>query len=300
MDPLIREMLRIRRFEEEISLCYMSELEMRCPIHLCNGQEAVAVGVCSHLKETDWIFPPHRSHHWYLAKGGSMDALAAEMYGKKTGCSGGMGGSMHVVDTKVGISLSSSIVASNIPVAVGAAWAFKMKGTDQIAVAPCGDGALDEGVFWESLNFAALKGLPILFVLEDNGFATHSPIENRFRGSVASKVESFGMLSDYVKGNDPFKVKEKTEFLVRAVRFHRPALLHCQVHRWMEHVGPGEDFHLSYREENNIRQDQEIDVLKGQSDPDVDQGVKESFEFARSSPFPESCFVPATQPSTKM
>lgn len=295
MDPLIREMLRIRRFEEEISRCYMSELEMRCPIHLCNGQEAVAVGVCSHLKKDDWVFPSHRNHHWYLAKGGDMKALAAEMYGKETGCSGGMGGSMHVVDTEVGISLSSSIVASNVPVSVGAAWAFKTKGTGQVAVAPFGDGALDEGVFWESLNFAALKGLPILFVLEDNGFATHSPIKNRFCGSVAHKVESFGVLHGYVEGNDPFRIREKTEFLVGVVRRDRPALLHCKVHRWMEHVGPGEDFHLGYRDEEPIRADQEKDLLQGLEDSEIDAEVQEAFSFAQSSSFPESCLVQSTE-----
>jgi len=291
MDPLIKDMLRIRRFEEEVSNRYMSELLMRCPIHLCNGQEAVAVGVCSYLKQTDWVFPSHRNHHWYLAKGGDIRALAAELYSKKTGCSGGMGGSMHVVDTEVGVSLSSSIVASNIPVAVGAAWAFKMKGTGQIAVAPFGDGALDEGVFWESLNFAALKKLPVLFVLEDNGYATHSPTESRFCGSVKHKVESFGAVYGFVKGNDPFKVKEKIEFLVRSVRDNHPALLHCKVCRWMEHVGPGEDFHLGYRDDVAIRLDQELDLLRGVKDTTVNEEVKDAFEFARVSEFPESCFV---------
>ena len=292
MDSLLRQMLRIRRFEEEISKRYMTELEMRCPIHLANGQEAVAVGVCAHLKKDDWVFPPHRSHHWYLAKGGDIKALTAEMYGKKTGCSGGMGGSMHVVDLDVGLSLSSSIVASNIPVAVGAAWAFKMKGTSQIAVAPFGDGALDEGVLYESLNFALLHELPILFVLEDNGFATHSPKKNRFYGSTAQRILSgFGMFYRYTLWNDPFEIYEEVQPLIEKVRLGEPCFLACAVYRWMEHVGPGEDFHLGYRDDKAIRIDQQRDVLKGLEDSEINEEIQEAFEFARNSPFPESCFV---------
>lgn len=297
MDPLLRQMLRIRRFEEEISERYMSELEMRCPIHLANGQEAVAVGVCAHLTTSDWIFPPHRSHHWYLAKGGDMKALTAEMYGKSTGCSGGIGGSMHVVDLDVGLSLSSSIVASNIPVAVGAAWAFKMRGTKQMAVAPFGDGALDEGVLYESINFAMLKKLPILFVLEDNGFATHSPIEARFHGDIRRRIEGFGVFYKLVSENCPFAVYQTAERVFRLVRSSYPGFLHCKVHRWMEHVGPGEDFHLGYRDEEAIRVDQHSDILRGieSGNPlvslDIRQEIEEAFEFARNSPFPEDCYV---------
>lgn len=291
MDPLIKQMLRIRLFEEEISKRYMSELEMRCPVHLAQGQEAVAVGVCAHLKRDDWIFPSHRNHHWYLAKGGNMGALAAEMYGKAGGCSGGMGGSMHVVDLLCGISLSSSIVASNIPVAVGAAWAFKMKGTNQVAVAPFGDGALDEGILYESLNFAMLKHLPILFVLEDNGLSVHSHIESRFHGDIRRRIEGFGPFYWYVEGNNPFRVYEKAYDAIRIVRSGLPGFLHCKVFRWVEHVGPGEDFHLEYRNEAEIRLDQQRDVLKGLEDPEIEEEIREAFEFARSSPFPEDCYV---------
>lgn len=292
MDHLLKEMLRIRRFEEEISKRYMPELEMRCPVHLANGQEAIAVGVCAHLKKDDWVFPTHRNHHWFLAKGGNMKALAAEMYGKSTGCSGGMGGSMHAIDLDVGLSLSSSIVASNIPVAVGAAWAFKMKGTDQIAVAPFGDGAMDEGVLYESLNFALLHKLPVLFVLEDNGFATHSPKMNRFYGSTAQRIKSgFGMFYRYALRNDPFEIYEEAQPLIERVRAGEPCFLACAVYRWMEHVGPSEDFDLGYRDDSAVRWDQQRDVLKRLEDPEVDKEIQEAFEFARSSSFPESCFV---------
>lgn len=292
MDPLLRQMLRIRRFEEEISKRYMSELEMRCPVHLANGQEAVAVGVCAHLKKDDWVFPTHRNHHWYLAKGGDMGTLAAEMYGKAGGCSGGMGGSMHVVDLDVGLSLSSSIVASNIPVAVGAAWAFKMKKTGQIAVAPFGDGAMDEGVLYESINFALLKYLPILFVLEDNQLATHSPMRNRFYGfDVRRRIQGFGMFYWEVRRNNPFTIYQQVEKALRLVRSGLPGFLHCKVLRWMEHVGPGEDFHLGYRDDREIKADKAQDMLKGLEDSEIDEEIQEAFEFARSSPFPESCYV---------
>lgn len=293
MDPLLKQMLRIRLFENETSRRYLSELLMRCPTHLAQGQEAVAVGVCAHLKGDDWIFPTHRNHHWYLAKGGDMKTLAAEMYGKSAGCSGGMGGSMHTIDIDAGISLSSSIVASNIPVAVGAAWAFKMQEKDQIAVVPFGDGALDEGVLYESLNFAMLKHLPVLFVLEDNGLATHSPIRKRFYepDSLRRRIEGFGVFYGATYRNNPFEVYQKAEQLVRVTRSHFPSFLHCRVFRWMEHVGPGEDFHLGYREERDIRDDQEECLLEGLEDPEIEKEIQEAFEFARSSPFPESCYV---------
>lgn len=296
MDPLLKQMLRIRLYENEVAKRYMDELEMRCPIHLAQGQEAVAVGVCAHLRQDDWIFPTHRNHHWYLAKGGNMKALTAEMHGKSTGCSGGMGGSMHVVDLDVGVSLSSSIVASNIPVAVGAAWAFKMKGTNQIAVALFGDGAVDEGVFWESLNFALLRKLPVLFVLEDNQWATHSHKSKRFYGSLVDRIQ--GIVNyKFVMGNDPFRVYEKAQILIDGARRGFPGFLHCHVQRWMEHVGPGEDFHLGYRKEEPVRVDQHSDILRGIREPgaldtlEIEWEITEAFEFAKESPFPESCHV---------
>ena len=166
---LLHGMLRIRLVEEKIADLYPQQ-EMRCPIHLCIGQEAIPVGVCSNLKIDDTILGNHRSHGHYLAKGGDLKAMMAEIYGKATGCSGGKGGSMHLIDLSVNILGTTPIVGSIIPIAVGAAFASSLKSEKNATIVFLGRAATEEGVFFESLNFAALKKLPIVFVSEDNFF----------------------------------------------------------------------------------------------------------------------------------
>ena len=168
-------MTRIRRLEEKIAEL-VSHNEIICPCHLYIGEEAVATGVCAALTKEDWVFSTHRSHGHYIAKGGSMKMLMAELYGKITGCSKGKGGSMHLSSGDVGLPGSSAIVAGTIPLAVGVALAFSIQKKNNVSVAFFGDGAVCEGVFYEALNFASLRKLPVVFVCENNLYFTHLPI----------------------------------------------------------------------------------------------------------------------------
>ena len=164
---LYRRMRLIRNVEEKIVSLY-PEQEIKCPTHLSIGQEAVASAVCTAMTPQDYIFSTHRCHSHYLAKGGDLKAMFAELYGRKSGCAKGKGGSMHLVDPRVGMMGASAIVGGTIPLAVGAALTAKLKNQKQVAAAFFGDGASEEGVFQESLNFAALKKLPMIFVCENN------------------------------------------------------------------------------------------------------------------------------------
>ncbi len=166
-------MLRIRRVEEVLADRY-AEQEMRCPMHLCIGQEAIAVGVCAVLNNRDKVFSNHRAHGHYLAKGGDLDAMVAELYGKSTGCAGGRGGSMHLIDLQVGFMGATPIVGGTVPLSVGSAWADQLLDNDQVTVVFFGDGCFEEGVMHESLNFAALHQLPVIFVCENNDFSVYT------------------------------------------------------------------------------------------------------------------------------
>ena len=196
---LFRTALLIRLVEERIIELYPSD-KIQSPVHLSIGQEAVAVGVCDGLKPDDLVFATYRSHGFYIAKGGSLDAMFAELYGRKGGVSGGKAGSMHLAAPEVGLMGSSAVVASTIPHAVGAALSFKRRGALAIAVAVFGDGATEEGVYHESLNFAALMKVPVLFLCEDNGLAVHShrPVRQSYR--LAEHAASFGIASAAGRG----------------------------------------------------------------------------------------------------
>ncbi len=176
---MYKNILKTRLFEDKIVELYRKEQEMQCPVHLSIGQEAVAAGVSACLEKEDLAFSNHRGHAHYIAKGGCLKKLAAELYGKKTGCSKGKGGSMHLVDLDVGFQGTSAIVSGSIPITLGAALAFKMQKKNNVALAYFGDGAADEGVMHESLNFASLKKLPIIFLCENNFYAVNSPDSNR-------------------------------------------------------------------------------------------------------------------------
>ena len=167
---LYADMLRNRRIEEEIARRYADQ-EMRCPVHLSVGQEGVSAGVCLALGRKDQIVSTHRAHAHYLSKGGDLKAMLAEFHGKASGCCGGRGGSMHIFDVPAGVLLSLPIVGSGIPVATGAALAMKQRGEPHVAIAFLGDAAVEEGVFHEAANFAAVHSLPVVFVCENNLFS---------------------------------------------------------------------------------------------------------------------------------
>ncbi|MGB8991918.1 MAG: thiamine pyrophosphate-dependent dehydrogenase E1 component subunit alpha [Desulfobaccales bacterium] len=251
LKQLYYQMLRIRLVEEAIAELY-PEQEMRCPVHLCVGQEAISAGVCLNLTPDDYVLSNHRSHGHYLAKGGDLKAMIAEIYGKATGCCFGKGGSMHLVDLPVGFLGSVPIVGSTIPIAVGAALGSTMRGEKRVALVFLGEAATEEGVFHESLNFAMLKKLPVVFVCENNFFSVYSPLSVRQpKGrEVFELAKGHGMESYQADGNDVVAVYRLAEIAVGKARHGGgPTFLEFKTYRWREHCGPYYDNHLGYRAE---------------------------------------------------
>ena len=246
---LVREMIRIRTIEQTIADLY-PEGEMRTPTHFSIGQEAVAVGVCGALRRDDVVYSGHRCHAHYLAKGGDLLGMVAELYGREAGCARGRGGSVHLNDPAAGVVASSAILGQTMATAVGSALAFKMDGLDRVAVTFFGDGTVEEGIFHESLNFAVVKRLPVLFVCENNGYSTHTRLEVRQPVGVPIHVRagSYGMPSVRVDGNDVFAVfAAAREAVERSRRGEGPSFLECMTYRWREHVGPLWDYDKGYR-----------------------------------------------------
>jgi TPP-dependent pyruvate/acetoin dehydrogenase alpha subunit len=248
-ERLLHDMVRIRRVEETLAELYPSG-EMRTPTHFSIGQEAVAVGVCGALRRDDVVYSGHRCHAHYLAKGGDLHGMVAELYGRETGCARGRGGSVHLNDPEAGVIASSAILGQTMAVAVGTALAFTMDGRDQVAVTFFGDGTVEEGIFHETLNFAVMRRVPVLFVCENNGFSTHTRLEVRQPASVSihARAASYGMPSRLVDGNDVFAVHAAAREAVAHARGGAgPFFLECTTYRWREHVGPQWDYDKGYR-----------------------------------------------------
>lgn len=246
---LLQEMIRIRTVEQTIADLY-PDGEMRTPTHFSIGQEGVAVGVCAALRRDDVVYSGHRCHAQYLAKGGDLLGMVAELHGRKAGCARGRGGSVHLNDPAVGVVASSAILGQTMATAVGSALAFKMDGLDRVAVTFFGDGTVEEGIFHESLNFAVVKRLPVLFVCENNGYSTHTRLEVRQPVGVPIHVRagSYGMPSARVDGNDVFAVFAAARDAVEGLRRGGgPSFLECMTYRWREHVGPLWDYDKGYR-----------------------------------------------------
>jgi pyruvate dehydrogenase E1 component alpha subunit len=298
-------LVKIRREGERVAELY-PEQEMRCPTHLSIGQEAVAVGVCANLKRDDYVFSFHRCHAHYLAKGGELKRLLAELYGKKTGCARGMGGSMHLVAPEVGFMGASSIVAGTIPIAMGTALAAVMQGLDRVSVAFFGDAGVEEGAFHETLNFASLKGLPLILVCENNLYATHSHLLARqVANNIFERGESHRVPGQCIDGNDVLTVYQTArEAVERCHKGQGPYLIECKTYRWREHVGPYYDYDLGYRSkkelkewmdkcpvkryekvllENGVLTQRDVEIIAKK----VDEEVEEAVDFAKKSPFPE-------------
>jgi len=302
---LFRQMLRIRLVEEKIAEVY-PEQEMRCPVHLCTGQEAVAVGVCANLTSNDFAFSSHRSHGHYLAKGGNLKALLAEIYGKETGCSHGKGGSMHLVDLEAGFLGSTPIVGSTIPIGVGAAFGSKLREENRVVVVFFGDAAIEEGVFHESVNFAVLENLPVIFVCENNLYSVYSPLEVRQPKTreIYELAKGHGLPSSQGDGNDITEViRQSGEAIERARRGKGPSFLEFSTYRWREHCGPYFDNQIGYRTEQEYLEWKEKCPIKrfgyllskngtlGQKEADemsreLNAEIEEAFRFAKESPFP--------------
>lgn len=246
-------MLRTRKVEEKIVELYPQQ-EMRCPTHLSIGQEAAAAGVCTALRADDRVFSTHRCHAHYLAKGGDLKQMFAELYGRRTGCAKGKGGSMHLVQPELGLMGASAIVGGSLPIAVGAALAAKMQRKDRVSVAFFGDGCVEEGVFHESLNFASLHKLPVVFVCENNFYATHSHQSARQPAdNIADRAQAYAMPGVRVDGTDAWAVYEAAEQAVERARSGKgPTLLEIRAYRWKEHVGPNFDYAMGYRTKEEL------------------------------------------------
>jgi len=243
-----RSMFLIRAAEETVAQM-VSSGEARGPCHLCIGQEAVAAGVCAALRPEDSAWGGHRSHGEYLAKGGSLEALFAEILGRAAGCSGGRGGSMHLMDLQHGFLGAVPIVAATVPLAAGAALAYKMRGETSVAAVFFGDGALEEGQVHETLNLAALYRLPLVFVCENNLYASHRHWTQR---RVADNLDQAGAFHSVpgsrVDGNDVAAVFEAAEAAVERARSGAgPSLLECRTFRWRGHVGSSFDLDVGLR-----------------------------------------------------
>jgi TPP-dependent pyruvate/acetoin dehydrogenase alpha subunit len=250
---LWQSMLRIRRIEEAIAQRYV-EQEMRCPVHLSIGQEGVAVGVCSALAKTDIVYSNHRSHAHYLAKGGNLPALIAEIYGKATGCCQGRGGSMHIIDKSAGFWGATPIVAGTVPIAVGAAWAMKLQKQPNIVTIFFGDGCFEEGVIHESLNFAAVHKLPVLFVCENNGYSVYSNLSCRQpERAIYQLAAAHGLQSHTGDGNLSDQVQQQTLAAINRIKLGQgPQFLEFSTFRWKEHCGPNDDDDLGYRQPGEL------------------------------------------------
>jgi pyruvate dehydrogenase E1 component alpha subunit len=264
-------------------------------VHLSVGQESLAVGVCQELRKTDLIFSNDRGHAYYLAKGGDLKEFFAELYGKRTGCCRGKGGSMHLASSETGFMAASAIVTSTVPHAVGAALAAKKLNKDQIIVAVFGDGATDEGVYHESLNFASLHKLPIIFVCENNGLAVHTPAASRQAYKILDHAAAYGLPTHYcAEGYDMNTVYEAFSPLIAETRRTKsPQYIEMKTCRYLEHVGVNEDYDAGYRSVSEIEEWKNKDpliiekALIDKYEPVIREEIDRAVVFAENSPWPD-------------
>jgi len=273
---LYKKLYLIRKCEEFIIKNYNSD-EMKTPMHMSMGGEAIAVGVCAALKPEDQVFGTYRSHGIFLAKTGDTDDFFAEMFGKASSTLKGKGGSMHLCAPETGFMGTSAIVGSAIPPAVGAAFAHVYSKSNKIAAVFFGDGAIDEGVFWESLNAACLMKLPVLFICEDNGFAVHSPASARHGyKSISAITRQFNCIVFEDSTTDVKKIYDLTsDAIIRMKNDNAPCFLHLNYYRYLEHVGVNEDFEAGYRPKKEFELWKKKDPVKMQRNKIMEAGINE-------------------------
>lgn len=271
---LYKKLYLIRRAEEAI-IKYYPENDMKTPMHMSMGEEAIAVGVCHVLNNDDQVFSSYRSHAAFLAKTQDINEFFAEIYARDIALLKGKGGSMHLCDPDSNFMGASAIVGSHIPVAVGTAFANKYQKNKKVAIVFFGDGAVDEGVFWESLNVACLMKLPVIFVCVDNGFAVHTPASAR-RG-YNSLVDIISKYNCEVFKCDSTDVEEIYNLTVKAVKTVRekstPCFLELKCYRYFEHVGILEDFDAGYRSKDEFLKWYSLDPIKLQREKLIKQKV---------------------------
>jgi TPP-dependent pyruvate/acetoin dehydrogenase alpha subunit len=297
LSPTILEiLLTIRKVDEKLIELYPTD-KIKSPVHLSIGQEGTAIS-CLPLEKQDGVFGSYRSHALYVAKGGDLNRFFAEMYGKVTGCCKGKGGSMHLTDPSNGIIGTSAVVASTIPEAVGWAYASKLQKKNQVAIVFLGDGAADEGVFYESINFAVSRQVPVIFLCENNQYAIHSHIKERnFTANISQRINGFGI--SRIR-NRSYEVAE----ISNNIKEYRkdpsgPLFYEIDTYRIMEHVGIKTDWQIGYRKEEETREWIENDPLKvfyssnlpiwlQEIKQRVDEKINKAVQFAEESSFPEA------------
>lgn len=302
---LYRFMLRLRMCEEALAREYHPADEMRCPVHFCVGQEAVPAALSLLLRDDDHLFSHHRSHGYYLAKGAPMDAMFAELYGKSTGANGGLAGSQDISYPSRKF-YSGAILAGATAISVGAALGFQLRKSSNVAVAGFGESATDEGIFWESVNYAALAKLPVVFVCENNNYSVFSPqLKRQALDNLSERVEKFGMRGRAIFGNDVMEVhRTLREEIARARAGDGPAFVEAYTYRWSGHYGPESDDLVGYREPSEIaawKLNCPIALLEagllarglinaGERErlaPGIQLQIDSCFDFAKSSAFPD-------------
>jgi acetoin:2,6-dichlorophenolindophenol oxidoreductase subunit alpha len=294
---LYERMLMIRRFEEAAYRAY-EQGDISGTIHVSIGQEAVAVGVISALDRSDGVFTHHRGHGHALAKGVDPARLMAELFARRDGVSGGKGGSMHATDLSCGFLGSLAVVGGSVPLAVGVALAHRVLRRSAICTVFFGDGAVNQGVVYESFNLAAIWNLPVLFVCENNGFAISVRTEHATGGTgITERAAAFGLAARSVDGQDVNAVQSAALELVAHCRSTGPVLLECRTYRFMGH-SRGDPPHGLYRSQDEVagwRERDPLTIASEQLDGDdvdaagrrVDEAVERALDFARASPAPD-------------
>jgi len=301
---LYRSMLRIRRIEEEIERRYRDD-QMKTPIHLVIGQEATAVGCAAALRDADLVYSSHRTHGAYLAKGGDLKSMLCEMHCRANGCAGSRGGSMHLIDKRVGMAGTSAIVGGAVPIAAGAALAAQMKGEDRVVVVFIGDATTEEGVTSESLNFAALKKVPVIFLCENNFYSVQSPLATRQPDrEIRSWAEAHQVPAVQIDGMNVLAVLEATQVAVaRARAGDGPTFIEARLYRFRAHGGSGDDSATGYRSEAEHQAWETVcplslfgdyltrggmldDATRQTMEDEIREEVEGAFAFALASPNP--------------
>ena len=300
---IFKNLYRLRSVELEISRRYKNG-KMRCPTHLSVGQEAVSAVISEIFQDKDFAISTHRGHTHYLSKGGSLKKMLAEIYGKKNGCSKGKGGSMHLIDLKKNFMGTSPIVGNSIPIGVGLGLSLKIKKINGISFIFLGDGATEEGVFYESLNFSIIKKLPVIFICENNLYSVYSSLNVRQpkNRKIFKMCKSIGIESYFCEGNKLekiFKVLKKCSKKVK--KYGKPIFIEFSTYRWLEHCGPNYDNKIGYRSENEFNSwkkkdpllNLEFELIKKNKKKIlnikklIDKEIKLAFNFAENSKFPE-------------
>ncbi len=299
---LYKTMLLIRQIELRIAEIYYTDA-IKSPVHLSVGQESIAVGVCDALEKDDIVSNTYRCHATYIAKGGNLFEMMAELYGKATGCAGGKAGSMHLVDIKNGVMGASAVVGTTIPVATGYALAMqneaKITGKQRVVVALCGDGGTEEGCFYESINFAALRKLPIIFICENNRLAIHTPLEKRWAtDQLCERIATFGIKTHKIDDADVFTIRDTMVNALADIRKGSgPIFIECATYRWLEHVGPLDDHKDDYRNTKEYQTWKDNDQIlrlgkmldektRIQLEDEVALTLQQIEKFAEESPYP--------------